>query len=566
MITQTAVVKFNAEFTNTINPVINFNAKGELKNENDKVESSLQLIHGPDLSSKTNILKASYKAENTWKGPGEYLYALETKLDYPLVGLDFEYELKISPKTFEYDIEVQYSDVKFGSELELALNKKQSGDFEVEFGIYGLDNKVHVKAERVVQGDVSTVSNELEVNGKKLKVNGKIRHQLKSGNVDVGADLTVVLPTHPTPFKVNSGLKYNPNDYDAHHKVTSGSTVIVDAFIKGNKQGNANGSFKVNIKNYLVVNGHIKATKGTGTADLLIDAQKVKQQLKLDSTFKIQPPSVYDLDITIYPSFNKDKTQQIKFASNNKIEPESINSRSQLDLLGKKLELNVKGTKSGNEHNGKLNGEIEATLPNDLYILGKLYHNREFKNDLYNGEGLASIEYRKNKNAPGRKMSIKSNYQNTNPQQGLYDLTYVVSADDSNGHNINGDLYYKRLKQGERKIVELGNKIYGSLIKNTIAGNLKASYDNHVGKVDITSSYGTDSNMKVGGSYSLAAEGKPHTGDIHLKISTPNKNLNLLDLAFTGSILRPQHPSKLLEIKGSGKIFAESKEVNLVHK
>lgn len=555
-------MKFNVEFTNTINPVVNFNLKGEVKKQTDKYESSLQLIHGPDLSSKTNKLSISYERENKWKGVRDYSYSEESEISYPLVGLNAGYEFKVSPKTLEYEINVQYNEIKLGSELDLSLSKKHAGDFEIEIAVYGLDNKVKVKSERQVQGDTSIISNELEINDKKLEVKGKIKHQLKSGNVDIGADLTVVLPSHSTPFKVNSGVKYNPNDYDAHHKVTSGSTVVIDAFIKGNKQGNANGSFKVNIKNYLVVNGQIKATKGVGTADLLIDAQKVKQQIKLDSNFKIQPPSVYDIDLTIYPTFGKDNNQLIKISSHNTFEPNSLDSKSNFDVLGKKLELNMNGKKTGNDENGNISGEVEVTLPNELYILGKVNNNRELKNELFNGDGIISLEYRKNKNTSGRKLSVKATYKNTNPHQGLYDVTYVLSADDSNGHNINGDISYKRVKQGEQVVVEFGNKIHGSLIKNTISSALKATYDDNKGQLEISSSYGTTSNLKLGGSYNTPGEGKPCSADIHLQLSTANKHLKTLNVELAGSFLRPRNPSERLEIKGSGKIFADDDGVS----
>lgn len=557
MIYQLELKKFNAEFTNTINPVVNFNLKGEVKHQPDEYQSSIQLIHGPDLSSKANILSVSHKIEKKWNGPGDFLYSEDGKITYPLVGLNFEYEFKAGPKTLEYEVNVQYNEIKFGSELELELNKKQSGDFDFEFGIYGLDNKVKVKAERVVQGETSSINNELEVNGKKIEVKGKIKHQFKSGNVDIGADLTVIVPTHPTPFKVNSGLKYSPNDYDAHHKVTSGSTVVIDAFIKGNKQGNANGSFKVNIKNYLVVNGQLKATKGVGTADLLIDAQKVKQKIKLDSSFKIQPPTVYNIDLTISPSFGTDNSQQIKISTHSKIDSNSLDSKSNINVLGKKLEFNFKGQKTGNEQSGNLNGELEITLANDLYLLGKVNSNRDYKDDFFNGDGLISLEYRKNKNTSGRKLSVNANYRNTNPQKGLYDIKYVISADDSNGQNINADIYYKRTKQGEQRVVELGNKIYGSLLKNTISGDLKAAYDKNNGQLDISTAYGTDLNSKVGGSYQNPGEGKPSSGTVYLQLTTPNKELKTLNLEFSGSVLKPTNPSERFEIRGSGKIFAD---------
>lgn len=563
MIYQPQLVKFNSEFTNSINPAFNFDVKGEAKSSDSKSkELSFQLIHGADLASKTNKLSVEYKVEYNWKGPGDFSFSEEGKISYPLLGVNAEYELKTEPKLVEFEVDLQYNEIKLGTEFELALNKEHVGDFNLKFGVHGLDNKVNMKVEREVHGDTSKIDNELEVNGKKLEVKGDVKHVFKSGSVDIGADLTVVVPSHSTPFKVKSGLKYNPNDYDIHHKVTSGSTVVVDAFIKGNKQGNANGSFKVNIKNYLVVNGQVKANKGVGTADLLIDAQRVKQHIKFESAFKIQPPSVYDIDLKIYPSFDKDKNQCIKISTHNKVGQTSLDSKSSLDVLGKKIEFNLQGKKTGNEQTGQLNGEVELTLPNDVYLLGKVNSNREHKNELLNGDGIVSLEYRKNKNTSGKKLSVKTVYKNTNPVEGLYDVAYTVSADDSNGANINGDLYYKRQKQGEQAVVEIGNKIYGSLIKNTLSGTLKAIYEGNKGQLAIVTSYGAETNVQFGGSYGSPGTGKPCIGDVYLKLSSPSKVLKTLNAEISGSILRPQNPSDHLEIKGTAKIFADDDGVS----
>lgn len=564
MIYQPHLVKFNSEFTNSINPAFNFDIKSEAKSSSDSksVELSFQLIHGADLASKTNKLLVEHKREYYWKGSGDFSFTEEGKLSYPLLGVNAEYEVKTGQKSVEFEVDLQYNEIKLGTELDVTLNKEHAGDFDVKFGIHGLDNKVKVKLEREVHGDTSKIENELELNGKKLEVKGDIKHLFKSGSVDIGADLTVVIPSHSTPFKIKSGLKYNPNDYDIHHKVTSGSTVVVDAFIKGNKQGNANGSFKVNIKNYLVANGQVKAIKGAGTADLLIDAQRVKQHIKIESAFKIQPPSVYDIDLTIYPSFDKDKNQQIKISSHNKVEPTSLDSKSSLDVLGKKIEFNLQGKKTGNEHTGNLNGEVELTLPNDVYLLGKVNSKREHKNEIYNGDEIISLEYRKNKNTSGKKLSVKAVYKNTNPVQGLYDVAYTLSADDSNGANINGDLYFKREKQGQQVVVELGNKIYGSLIKNALSGTLKAIYEENKAQLDIVTSYGADTNVQIGGSYGSPGTGKPYTGDVYLKLSSPSKVLKTLNAELSGSVLKPENPSEHLEIKGSGKIFADDDGVS----
>ncbi|KAJ8950746.1 hypothetical protein NQ318_011239 [Aromia moschata] len=533
-------LKFNVEFRNTINPNINFHGKGEFDYQKPgRYESSWQLIHGPDLSSKTHIISASNSLTSKYKNAQDFELETKNKLSYPLVGIDSQFDFKQTPKSVEYDLDFQYNDLKFGSELEVKINKKQHGDFEIEFEIYGLDNKVEFKADREVDGDQSKISNELEVNGKKMEVKGVIKHHVKPSNIDVGADLTVVLPTHTAPFKVNSGLKYNPSDLDAHHKVTSGSTVVVDAFLKANKAGNANGSIKVNIKDLLVVNGQLKANKGSGTGDILIDAKTLNKQVKVDTSFQIQTPTTYNIDLNIYPSFAQDKNQKIVLSTHNKLTSTNVDSKNQVHVLDKKLEVNVKGTRTGDDNVGKFNGEVEITLPNEQYLLGKLGSDHRLNNELLNGQGQASLEYRKNKNAPGRKVSINSVYRNTNPKEGLYDVEYNLAADDSNGKNINADIGFKSTKQGRRETWKSGNCKEGQ------------------GDYQVQSSYGPTTAIKVSGKYNVQGDGKPISGEVGLDISTPSKALKTLKLSASGSILKPANPTDALELQVLTSLLAD---------
>ncbi|KAJ8984123.1 hypothetical protein NQ317_017333 [Molorchus minor] len=550
-------LKLNVELRNTINPNVNFHVKGELARQPDKYESSLQLIHGPDLSSKTNIISLSNSVTNKYKNAQNFVLGTKNKLTYPLVGIKTNFDYEQTAKSIEYDFGVQYNDVKFGSELDIKINEKEQGDFDVEFELYGLDNKVEFKANRQIHGEESKIKNELEVNGKKLEVSGRIKHHIKPSIVDLEADLTVVLPTHNTPFKVNSGLKYNPNEVDAHHKVTSGSTVVIDAFLKTNKGGNANGSIKVNIKNVLVVNGQVKSNKGSGTGDILIDAQSLKKQVKIDTTFLIQPDTTYNIDLNIYPSYAQDKSQKIVLSTHNKLSQTNVDSKNQIQILDKKMEVNVKGTRTGDDRNGKVNGEIEVTLPNDQYLLGKLSSDHKVNNELLNAHGQASLEYRKNKNAAGRKVSIKSVYKNTNPNDGLYDVEYNLAADDSNGKNINADIAFKSSKQGESRHLEVKNKIYGSIIKHPLEARLVSNCKDDQHEYEAVTSYGPNAVLKVAGKYNIQGDGKPISGNIGIELNTPSKALKTLKVSGSGSIHKSESPSDTLQIQGQASIFAD---------
>ncbi|CAG9832524.1 unnamed protein product [Diabrotica balteata] len=482
------------------------------------------------------------------------------KVTYPLIGLVVNIEAREKPKSLDYDFDFQYNDIKFGSQLDFNVDKKSRGDFEVAFGIYGLENKVDFKSSRELEGaDKSKINNELDINGMKLQVRGLITHNIKPSSVDIGADLTVVLPTHPTPFKVDSGLQYNPTDFAAHNKILSGNVVVVDAFLNANKNGNANGSVKVNIKNVLVVNGQLKSVKGVGNGHIKIDAQSIKKVVKADSNFEIQPPTLYKVVVTLYPSFDKDPNQKIILSTNSKLSPTSIDTKNSVNLLGKVLEVNLNAAKSGDAENKKYNGEVEVILPNDQYLQGKVNGAYNKRNDILNGQGQASVEYRKNKNTPGRKLSLSGKYNNVNVKEGVYDVSYNLAADDASGRNVNADLNVKVLKEGERRVLDTSTKIYGSILKQALKSGLVFKYTVDNGEFEITSSYGPEVNGKLGGKYDVRDEGKPVSGELDIELLLPSQNLKTLKSKLSGSVLLPTDKASEITLSGAASIYADNR-------
>ncbi|XP_028142993.1 apolipophorins isoform X2 [Diabrotica virgifera virgifera] len=555
-------LNLNAEVKNSINPGFNFKLQGGLKRSSDlsQLDSNWQLIHGQDLASKTNIISLATGVTRRYKTQNDFHFGFKNKVSYPLIGLVVNIEADQKPKSVDYDFDFQYNDIKFGSELDFNVDKKSRGDFELVFGVHGLENKVDFKASRELVGaDKSQINNELDINGLKLAVKGLITHNIKPSSVDIGADLTVVLPTHPTPFKVDSGLQYNPTDFAAHNKILSGNVVVVDAFLNANKNGNANGSVKVNIKNVLVVNGQLKSVKGVGNGHIKIDAQSLKKVVKAESDFEIQPPTLYKIVVTLYPSFDKDPNQKIILSTNSKLSPTSVDTKNSVNLLGKVLEVNLNVAKSGDAENKRYNGEVEVILPNDQYLQGKVNGAYNTRNDILNGQGQASVEYRKNKNTPGRKLSLSGKYNNVNIKEGVYDVSYNLAADDASGRNVNADLNVKVSKEGERRVLDTSTKIYGSILKQALKSGLVFKYTVDNGEFEITSSYGPEVNGKLGGKYDVRDEGKPVSGELDIELLLPSQNLKTLRSKLSGSVLLPSEKSTEITLSGAASIYADNR-------
>ncbi|XP_066149050.1 apolipophorins isoform X2 [Euwallacea fornicatus] len=529
-------IKFNVKVQNSINKNANFNLKGELKMQPSHYDATLQLIHGADLNSKTAILTFTTSFVNKFKDPTDFRFETKNSLTYPLLGVNGKFELEHTPKTLDYDVNLQYGELKLGSELEAKINEKAMGDFEVEFDLWGLDNKLEIKSKReVLPNEESKIHHSLELNGKKFELEGKVTHNIKPQNVDVGAELTVHVPSQAAPIKVSVALRINQEEVDTHAKITSGSEPFLDSFFKANRKGSANGSVKINIKGYLTVSGQLHANDGVGNGDVLIDIQGGKRQIKADTTFTIQPVQVFDVTVNLYPSYHKDKNLKILLSTQNKVSETSLDSRNKLNIAGYPLEVNVKGTRIGGQSSHKIDGELEITLP-DRYFISRINNERQLQNDLITDQSHGSLEYRKNKNAPGYKLTFKSSLKDTNIKEGIIDAELNLSAEDGNGKNIISDFSLKTDKRGEEHQLSWTNKHHGSVLNKPLELHIMSKCKKGLTtQYEVRVSHGSANTLNVKGSHDLNSETK--RGSLMVQLATVAESLKTLSVDLSGTLV-----------------------------
>lgn len=225
--------------------------------------------------------------------------------------------------------------------------------------------------------------------------------------------------------------------------------------------------------------------------------------------------------------------------------------------MGYKLSANVKGNLEGNVQTGKANGEFEVTLPNDVYLVGKFNRDVKTVNDVINGYFVASFEQRNNKNAPGRKVSLKGTAKDTNVKSGVYDVVYNLAADDSNGKNINGDLVVKRNYKNGYPFYQSNVKVYGSVLENPIEGNFEYNTaKGQSGDYKIKGSYGSDTYFTVNGDYDIdTSENYAYSGKLGGEVKIPR--------AFEAGKIDVSAQGEVSIKKDSGKFGARTKIQNL---
>ncbi|KAL3271520.1 hypothetical protein HHI36_021999 [Cryptolaemus montrouzieri] len=537
---QQNLLAVQAEIKNTVNPNLNFNIKGEFKklNEAGLASSNLQLTHGADLNSKTNVLTLV----NSVSRKGDKEFSTKNKFSYPLWKVDAKFDLEKTPKSLDYDTYLQYSNAKIGSELKLKTHAKSEGDYQLEFDIYNAKNKVEVKSSRQIIGpDDSKIDHSLSVNGKKLEIAGKVKHHFKPNDINSGADLVIKAPNSKAPWKLNEVLKVNSREIDFHLKLLSGSNPLIDALLKANKAGNANGHVKVNFKDILTVNGQLKAQKGVGSGDILIEAKSLKKATKAETSFTLHDPT-YNLDVTLYPVFNEDKNKKVVFSTKNKASDASLDSSSTLDLLGSKFALNVKGL-VGSPTNGKTSIEADATFPGEQYIAGKVERDVSSKDGIWNSDNYVSLEHRVNKAKPGRKITVKAVAKNTNLEAGIADITVNLVADNSAGSNLNAEATFKRQKNDDRVIVDYNSKVTGSPLKNPHVTSFHSERKDLIGKYTFKSSFDPKAAIQIQGTYDVQPKVGQASEDINVDLLIPVEILSNIKVSRAYAIRQPRENS-----------------------
>lgn len=165
------------------------------------MENKLNLVHGKDLKSKKHTLTLSQMLKYKYESAHNFNFETKNKVTYPQVGLEVQLDGKASNKHVNYDVHFAYEKFKVESELDAKVNQKHTGDYDIEFELEALTNKVKLEAKRDIAGEKSTLKNMLVFNGRKYSVDGTVNHHLKPNDINFGTDLTIKVHEKPDPIK-----------------------------------------------------------------------------------------------------------------------------------------------------------------------------------------------------------------------------------------------------------------------------------------------------------------------------------------------------------------------------
>ncbi|GLV37036.1 apolipophorin [Carabus blaptoides fortunei] len=528
-------LKLNAEMQNSVNPSANFNLKLETSHGDREYDNSIILIHGDDLSSKKHCLTIIQSAKYKYDNPEQYEFGTKNKVSYPLLGLEAKLDLHTTRKHVEYDFVVGYDKFKLKSELDAKLATKQLGDYDVEFEVEVMNNKVELKAKRDIVGEKSNIANSLEITGKKYSVDGTVTHHIKPNDINVGADLVLKVADKSEPIKLNTGLVSNLQKLDTHCKITIGSTNTVDIVIKGVRGANPSGTLSVFVVNLVDAKGQFRTTGGKSTGHVVIDIPKLGRKIKAETSITCQDPT-HNVMVNVYFDFEKDNTNKLHIETNNEINPKSFESKNKIQFVNHKLEANAKGKMDGKFDDGTMSGDFDVLLPNGHYITGNLNRELHVVSGVANGHAEVSLQCSETKGAPAKKLSIKGEVKNTNFKKHIVDLLYHIVAENHDGKNIQADIKLVHNHDGTKHNSLVKTKLYGSAMTNPLEYEYDTKYDQHEGEHKLTASYGPKLATQISGKYSAHGPGTPSSGSLNLQATLPNDNVHHIELSLGGNV------------------------------
>ncbi|PSN46736.1 Apolipophorin [Blattella germanica] len=449
------------------------------KRDKNNFGNSLAVVHGRDPNSEEARFTLNQEAHYQFDSIHKFEFASKNKVTYPLLGIIGKLDASVQPKTFHLDVEASYEKHKFEAELNANHGQQHTGDYDVKFHAKVLDNSLEFETKRVIVSEgKSKFTTELQVHpGGKYEAVADVTHVFERNNIDFQIDAEAKIHGQPDPYKLDSGLVYNPQLFDAHHKINVGAENYVDVSVnfKRGSGGNPSGNAKVFLKNYLVGNAQFKYTNGEGSATLNVDVPKLGRKLKGTGDLHVKG-SQHVATVELY--YNAEK--KLAFHTDTDLKKDSLDSKNVLSILNYKTEVNVKGTLQGKLEDGQLKGEFDATLPNGYNFAGKLDQTLHVRPSNSDGDVKAELSATAPSGAPVKVM-LEFAAKNVDTKQYSFDGQSRFAYHSPSGKDLALIIAAKNIPQREQRVVEVQGVLQGSLVGDPIRVEFNSeAYEPHV--------------------------------------------------------------------------------------
>lgn len=108
-------------------------------------------------------------------------------------------------------------------------------------------------------------------------------------------------------------------------KIHDGSTSIADVSFKEVENKKGEGTVKVHLKDFLIVDGKIKEVQNKGDGYVVVEFVKAGKKMKTEILYNLAEPHG-DVDLVFYPNYEK-TIEKLRLSTKNLIKTDYIDSK-----------------------------------------------------------------------------------------------------------------------------------------------------------------------------------------------------------------------------------------------
>lgn len=514
-----------------------------LKFTDKNLGNDLTIVWDKDPNSKTNRLEWNQIAD--WSD--KELFKTKNALSLGKFNAAGRLNGEFGKKIVNVDAGLEYNNQK--AELKLDNKYSQRAPHDYDTSLYAAANQKSIKLDmkRDIEGESSKITNKLELStGLKVELNGKVSHKFECHNADLSLQATFVPGPKKDQTKASFILKNTEKEHSSSSKVTVGKNEFANWESKLTYGNQMVGSLKGSVANAITADGTFQSNNGKGTA--VINASIKDRKVKADTQFTIQKPT-YDFSTDIFYDFEKDNNKKVHFATLNKIEGNSFDSKNEVEVFSERYGFNVNANKEGTALDGKQKASAEVQLPTGRKL--SIAANREAKMAKNKGNGqfhFTATDELPNKQQ--RQAIVDLKVTDVSPKEGFFDFGGSLKYRAHDNKDVKVQLGLKNLKKGHYSTATGSLQIDGTLIPDvaTITINLDEYCDNHA-VYSLTGKYGQVGDIAANGKFYVASKDRPHSHDFNGVLNLPGTKLQKLSVTSNGQLTEPADPEGSYIIK-----------------
>uniref|UniRef100_A0A6B2E804 Putative apolipophorins n=1 Tax=Phlebotomus kandelakii TaxID=1109342 RepID=A0A6B2E804_9DIPT len=526
-----------------------------------EVLNHLELDYGGSSSSSQRVMvKQHWKHKHTKYRLEELFFANEVQLSYlPLVArVNGEF---VDGSKVNYDVALEYGQHEVSSKLNVLLNEKTKGDYDVKVDASVNRRSLHAEAKRVVQENTSKYTNRVSTSqGTQLELNALVGHRFSAQEADVEADAKAQFGKQP-PYTANLEVKLQPQGGTAKGSFHAGKADLLTFTGKLDRKGNSqNGDFVVNVKEILEASGDFATVGNNGTAKVKLNVLKLSKTVNVVSNFVIDAPTYNVATEVLY-----DDRVTLRFDTRNRVDRQSFRSHNDVEVFTEKYVCNVEGAVDGRATDGVVTGQFNVVLPTGRKLSGSLKREVRPQGDGVRGTAELTVTD-KMPNDKSRSLSVSSQLLNGKWSDKLFHSKHalVYKSLDSKDVHVALDVNHKASK-GALRAVDAELSVSGSLFARTARVTVKVpEYGQDHADFSVSVKSDKDGELQLVGRYVVGGRARANEFDVTFTgTAVGGDKSRTLQVKTSGSFLTPQVERGVYDAKWRLMVAPDGRESTL---